>query len=82
MRRHIKNTHLNAIAMERGGWANMTPSDFGRAGQIIRKQYGYLRNFGREIASGKQRLDGTLGRRAQLYTAAGRNSLYRSKQAN
>ena len=82
MRRHIKNTHLNAIAMERGGWANMTPSDFGRAGQIIREQYGYLRNFGREIASGKQRLDGTLGRRAQLYTAAGRNSLYRSKQAN
>jgi hypothetical protein len=81
-RRHIKNTHLNAIAMERGGWANMTPADYGRAGQIIREQYGYLKGFAADIASGKQRLDGTLGVRAKLYTQAGRNSYYRSKAAN
>ena len=81
-RRHIKNTHLNAIALERGGWANMTPADYGRAGQIIREQYGYLRGFAADIASGKQRLDGTLGVRAKLYTQAGRESFYRSKQAN
>ena len=31
MRRLIKNTHLNAVALERGGWANMTPADYGRA---------------------------------------------------
>ena len=82
MRRHVKNTHLNAIALERGGWANMTPADYGRAGQIIREQYGYLRGFAADIASGKQRLDGTLGTRAKLYTQAGRNSLYRSKAAS
>ena len=82
MRRHVKNTHLNAIAMERGGWANMTPADYGRAGQIIREQYGYLKNFAGDIASGKQRLDGTLGVRAKLYSQAGRNSYYRSKAAN
>ena len=82
MRRHIKNTHLNAIALERGGWANMRPQDYGRAGQIIREQYGYLHNFAGDIASGKQRLDGTLGVRAKLYTQAGRNSYYRSKAAN
>ena len=82
MRRHVKNTHLNAIALERGGWANMTPADYGRAGQIIREQYGYLKNFAADIASGKQRLDGTLGVRAKLYTQAGRNSYYRSKAAN
>jgi hypothetical protein len=82
MRRHVKNTHLNAIALERGGWANMTPADYGRAGQIIREQYGYLRGFARDIASGKQRLDGTLGVRAKLYTQAGRETFYRSKQAN
>ena len=81
-RRMIKNTHLNAIALERGGWANMTPADYGRAGQIIREQYGYLKNFAADIASGKQRLDGTLGVRAKLYTQAGRESFYRSKQAN
>jgi hypothetical protein len=82
MRRVVKNTHLNAIALERGGWANMRPVDYGRAGQIIREQYGYLRGFANDIASGKQRLDGTLGVRAKLYTQAGRNSYYRSKAAN
>ncbi len=82
MRRHVKNTHLNAIALERGGWANLTPSDFGRVGQIVREQYGYLKGFANDIASGKQRLDGTLGTRAKLYTQAGRSSHYQSKQAN
>lgn len=100
MRRHIKNVQLNAIAMERGGWANMRPQDYGRAGQIVREQYGYLRNFARQIehgelqrrgmplteeqkAIGVQRLDGTLDRRAQLYTQAGRTEgFYRSKRAN
>lgn len=82
MRAEIKRTHLNAIALERGGWANMRPQDFGRCGQIIREQYGYLRGFANDIVSGKQRLDGTLTRRARLYVEAGRNSMYRSKAAN
>ena len=82
MRRHIKNTHLNAIAMERGGYANMRPQDYGRVGQIVREQYGYLRDFANDIASGKQRLDGTLGVRARLYSQAARTSLYKSKAAN
>ena len=79
MRRHVKNVHLNAIALERGGWANMTPADYGRAGQIVREQYGYLKRFGLEIASGKQRLDGTLGVRARLYSQAGRETFHKSK---
>jgi hypothetical protein len=73
MRRHVKNVNLNAIALERGGWANLTPSDFGRVGQIVREQYGYLRGFANDIASGKQRLDGTLGTRAKLYSQAGQD---------
>ena len=82
MRRVVKNTHLNAIALERGGYANLPHSDYGRAGQIIREQYGYLKGFAADIASGKQKLDGTLGARARLYSQAGRNSYYRSKAAN
>ena len=82
MRRHVKNTHLNAVAMERGGYANMRPQDYGRVGQIVREQYGYLRGFANDIASGKQRLDGTLGTRAKLYSQAARTSLYKSKAAN
>jgi hypothetical protein len=82
MRAEIKRTHLNAIAMQRGGWANMRPSDYGRAGQIIREQYGFLKQFAADILSGKQRLDGTLARRMKLYVDAGRNSFYKSLHAN
>ncbi len=81
MRREVKRTHLNAIALERGGYANMTQADYGRAGQIIRMQYGYLHQFAEDIASGKQRLDGTIDRRARLYTQAGRETFYKSKHA-
>jgi hypothetical protein len=82
MRREIKRTHLNAIALERGGWANMTPADYGRAGQIIREQYGYLAKFSEQIANGTQKLDGTVSSRAKLYTEAGRETFYKSKHAN
>ena len=79
MRREIKNTHLNAVASAVGGFDNMTPADYGRAGQIIRSQYDYLRNFADEIISGKQRLDGTLDRRAKMYIDAGRETYYKVK---
>ena len=82
MRREIKRTHLNAIALERGGWGNMRPADYGRAGQIIREQYAYLRRFAQQIADGTQRLDGRAEVRAQLYTSAGRQSYYASAHAN
>lgn len=82
MRAEIKATHLNAIALERGGWANMRPSDYGRAGQIVHEQYGYLERFAAQIADGTQKLDGTLARRAQLYIDMGRNSFYQSAHAN
>ena len=82
MRRHVKNVTINAISLERGGYANVRPSDWGRAGAIVREQYAYLKGFAADIASGKQKLDGTLGVRAKLYTQAGRESFYRSKHTN
>lgn len=82
MMREIKIAHLNSIAASVGGYNNMTQSDYGRAGQIIREQYEYLRGFAADIASGKQRLDGTLGRRMQAYIDAGRESYYKSINAN
>jgi hypothetical protein len=82
MRRHIKNVHLNSISLERGGWENMTPADYGRAGQLIREQYGFARNMFVQIEQGKQRLDGTLDTRMSMYTQAGRESFYESKHAH
>ncbi len=72
MMQQIKTTHLASGAMQRGGWQQMTQADFGRVGQIVRREYGFLRTLAEDIASGKQKLDGTLARRAGLYGQQGR----------
>lgn len=82
MRRQIKNVHLNAVALERGGFANLTPRDYGRVGAAVRVQYSYLSNFALEIADGYQRLDGTLDWRVNLYMQSGRSTYYASHAAN
>lgn len=76
MMQQIKTTHLAAGAMQRGGWQQMTQADFGRVGRVVRNEYGFLRNFAEQIASGEQKLDGTLGRRATQYGQAGRETYY------
>ena len=52
----------------------MSQADYGRAGQRIREQYDYINRFAQQVASGEQKLDGTLTRRAQMYAEAGRNT--------
>jgi len=59
MMEEIKISHTAAAASARGGWAQLSPADWGATGRMIRDQYDFLRNFANEIASGKQRLDGT-----------------------
>jgi hypothetical protein len=76
MMAEIKATHLASGAAASGGWAQLSQADYGRIGQRIRVQYQYLRNFADEIASGKQRLDGTLIRRTELYNRAGRETYH------
>jgi hypothetical protein len=80
MEKAVKGVHVASAALAKGGWAQVTQADLGRAGQKIRAQYGYLRNFAADIASGKQRLDGTLARRAALYVQAGRNTYHAVEQ--
>jgi hypothetical protein len=72
MRRHVKSAHLLAASLERGGFAQMTRADLGWTGQRVRRQFEYLRNFAREIESGKQPLDGRLLARVDLYAEAAR----------
>lgn len=72
MMQQIKTTHLAGGAMQKGGWQQMSQADFGRVGRIVRNEYGFLRDLAEEIASGKQKLDGTLVRRAALYGQEGR----------
>ena len=74
MMQEIRLSHLANAALAKGGPDQMTPADNGRAGQAIREQYDYLNKFAQQVASGKQKLDGTLTRRAQMYAEAGRDT--------
>lgn len=67
----MKIIHTAAAAASKGGWAQMTPSDWGKVGSLLKDQYKYLDNFAGQIASGKVPLDGRLMVRAKLYAGAG-----------
>lgn len=74
MMEQIKISHTAAAASARGGWAQMSQSDWGATGRLIRAQYDFLRNFANEVASGKQLLNGTALFRANLYAQAPRGT--------
>ena len=55
MRLQIKNAYIDMYALGAGGRGNMTQSDWGRIGAMLKEQYGqngYLRGFMESIASG------------------------------
>lgn len=74
MMEQIKLSHTAAAAASRGGWAQMSQSDWGATGRMIRDQYDYLRGFADQIASGEQALDGRALMRADLYGDAARGT--------
>ncbi len=66
----LKPLHVGAAAIGRGGWAQMSPADWGWTGAQLKKQYAFLRNFAHDIATGKQPMDGRLLQRARMYASA------------
>jgi hypothetical protein len=72
MMQQIKLSQTAAGAAGGGGWAQMTQSDWGAVGQLVREQYDYLRNFAGQIADGTQALDGRLLVRSDMYGDAAR----------
>lgn len=81
MRETIKNVHLTAIAAQKGGWSQLTPADYGRAGQRIRGQYGYLEDLLQEIANGTRPINGRLRQTLRLYAQAGRETYHLAQRA-
>lgn len=71
-RRLVKDVQLYSVALAKGGWANMTPADYGRVGQLTRAQYDRLWGFAQEIQSGSVPMDGRFLVRAGLYAQSGR----------
>ena len=50
MRTLIKEMYTSASAIGKGGWDNMTFSDWGRLGNPLKDQYKYLQGFASDIA--------------------------------
>ena len=65
----LRQSHLLAAGVARGGKAYMTPKSWGTAGQKIKEQYQYLSRFERAIKNGKVS-DAQLVYRAQLYASS------------
>jgi hypothetical protein len=80
MLEQIKLAHTAAAASARGGWAQMSQSDWGAAGRLIRTQYDFLRNFSNQIASGEQPLNGRALVRADLYGQAARGTFEETRR--
>lgn len=70
----LKTQTLASYALAKGGWAQMTPSDWGKAGAELKKEYAYLQRFALDIQNGKISFDGRILTRADLYTERARGT--------
>lgn len=70
MREMIKDGHANAVMAEVGGRENMTRADWLRAGRHVKREYSYLSQWSRELASGQAPTDGRMLSRSDLYGEA------------
>lgn len=70
----LKTLHVASAVAANGGFANMSQADYGFTGNLIKQQYQFLQQFANDIASGKQKLDGTLLNRVNLYVEAARGT--------
>lgn len=53
MQAELKALYNSSSALARGGWSRMDAAAWGRNGQILRGEYGYLAGFAQDIADGK-----------------------------
>jgi hypothetical protein len=65
----IKRGHSAATMIARGGKVQVRKSDWGRTGQIIRRQYQYLQGFANELEAGLP-ITGRVINRAKMYAVA------------
>ncbi len=72
----LKTSHLEALAVARGGWAQVRQSDYEWAGgQRVRPQLTYLQKFHDDIASGIVPLnEASIASRAMMYIENGRGT--------
>lgn len=80
MQQEIKASHVASGILGRGGVESTTQADYGRMGHIIKGEYAALRQWAKDLESGKAPLDGRALSRADLYQEAGRGTFEEVKR--
>jgi hypothetical protein len=75
MRQSVKLTHLWSAALAKGGWAQLTFSDYGAVGQTLRFHYSRLDRLAEQIAAGLP-LDGRVTVRVEMYAESARKTYH------
>ena len=86
MKQELKLLHIQEAVLAKGGWAQMTPADWGRVGAATKAQYKYLAGFAEDIAngtfkSGRVMSDGHILVRAGMYAQSGRATYWKETSA-
>lgn len=81
MRDMIKSVHLYSAAMAKGGWAQLTKSDYGVVGNIVRHEYRFLERLASGLSSGGVPMDGFFMDRVRMYAEAGRDTYHQIERA-
>jgi hypothetical protein len=80
----IKDTYIDLYALGSGGKNNLTQSDYGTIGAMVKKQYGqssYLENFYNQIIDGNL-TEGQIGVRSRMYVRSAEYAFAVSKDKN
>ena len=72
MMAELKNLHLASAMAAHGGRDQMSKSDSGYVGSLLKKEYGFMRTWAAQIADGTAPLDGRLPARARQYGQSAR----------
>ena len=75
IREALKAAHIQATVLGHGGRDGLGPAEYGRIGQRLRSEYGYLQQFARDILSGRVSPAMALAR-VQLYAESVRGSYW------
>lgn len=76
----IKTLHVAVGIAGNGGRNNTSPGDYAYMGNLLKTQYQYFRGMVADIKKGKQRLDGTLLARIEMYGQAARGTYHNVMQ--
>jgi hypothetical protein len=75
MKAEIRGLHTATGTIGKGGWENMTQSDWGRVGAEVKSQYRFLHGFAEKIAEDRENISlAAIQARAKLYADASKTT--------